>query len=242
LEEKMASLFFYKNLVAIDKKKHKNYKIERNNNFEFAKNSISVLLTAVEFHESAREFPILFTKGENDKVIPAALLGLREAENLFVDQEMQWLGNYIPAFVRRYPFVFYKQGDTLTLCVDEDFPGFQKKTGEPLFLGEGEQSESLKQAMTFLVEYQAQFKRTELFIEQLVRLELLKDYNAKVSMNDGREFSIGGFMAVDEKKFQEISDEDLNTLFRSGDLGLIYAHLASLKNLQALVNRIPEKS
>jgi len=238
----MASLFFYKNVVAIDKKKHSDYKIEGNkNNFEFVKNSISVLLTAVEFQESAREFPILFTKGADDKIVPAAIFGLRESENLFVDQDFHWTGNYVPAYIRRYPFVFFEQDDTLTLCVDEDYSGFQKETGEPLFLDDGEQADSLKQAMSFLVEYQNQFKRTELFVEQLVKLDLLKDYNAKVSMNDGREFSIGGFMAIDEQKFQEISDEALSQLFRSGDLGLIYAHLASLKNLQSLVNRIPKK-
>ncbi len=41
--------------------------------------------------------------------MPAVLLGIRDQENLYVDDNGAWNAKYIPAFVRRYPFVFSSQ-------------------------------------------------------------------------------------------------------------------------------------
>jgi len=91
-----------------------------------------VPLLASEFFEAAREYPIVFARGEAGPV-PAALLGLREAENLYVDNAGKWDARYIPAFVRRYPFVPGKgaQGELL-VCIDEASQCFDTKEGEAL--------------------------------------------------------------------------------------------------------------
>jgi hypothetical protein len=39
---------------------------------------------------------------------------------------------------------------------------------------------------------------------------------------------------VDEPKLQALSDEQVLSWFRSGELALVHLHLASLKNLSAL--------
>jgi hypothetical protein len=44
-------------------------------------------------------------------------------------------------------------------------------------------------------------------------------------------------MVVDEKKLLGLSDEVVLSLFRSGELSWIYAHLMSISNLKRLTHR-----
>ena len=106
----MANLLFYKNPVPLNKNDHKDKKISSiGRNFMFAGETNSVILAGVEFSEAAKEYPIVFTQA-GDKVVPVALLGLRNEENLFVDGKGGWDGRYIPSFVRRYPFILAETG------------------------------------------------------------------------------------------------------------------------------------
>jgi hypothetical protein len=56
------------------------------------------------------------------------LLGLREAKTCSSTPTGKWDARYVPAFVRRYPFVPAKgpQGDLL-VCIDEASPCFRRK-------------------------------------------------------------------------------------------------------------------
>ena len=103
----------------------------------FAGETNSVILAGVEFSEAAKEYPIVFTQA-GDKVVPVAMLGLRNEENLFVDDKGGWDGRYIPSFVRRYPFVLAETGETgqQAVCIDDAYEGFNDDEGEPLFAGE----------------------------------------------------------------------------------------------------------
>ncbi len=166
----MANLLFYQKPVPLNKNDHKEKKIKSGNrNFAFAADTNSVILAGVEFSEAGKEYPIVFAQaGEN--VIPVALLGLRNAENLYVDEAGNWDARYIPAFVRRYPFVLAEIGDAgqRAVCIDEGFEGFSDDEGEALF-ADDEPSPLLKQAMDFLEEYQKQYVRTEAFVQTTER-------------------------------------------------------------------------
>ena len=119
--------------------------IKAGNDYGFAKDVNSVPLLASEFDLSSTEYAIVFS-GEGKDVMPAALLGIRDQENLYVDESGAWNAKYIPAFVRRYPFVFSTQDkNTFNLCLDEDFPGVNRKgVGERLFDAEGERTQYLR--------------------------------------------------------------------------------------------------
>ena len=95
----MANLLFYKNPVPLNKNDHKDKKISSiGQNFMFAAKTNSVILAGVEFSEAAKEYAIVFTQA-GGKVVPVAMLGLRNEENLFVDDKGGWVGRYIPSFV-----------------------------------------------------------------------------------------------------------------------------------------------
>ncbi|MBV1877094.1 MAG: SapC family protein [Pseudomonadales bacterium] len=236
----MASLLFYNKPVALNKTIHKDVKISTgSNNFSFAAETNSVILAGVEFTQAAKEYPIVFAKA-GDGMVPVALLGLRNEENLFLTKEGVWEAKYVPAFIRRYPFVLAesKEPGQRMVCIDESYSGFEDKEGEPLFQADGEPAPILQQAIEFLEEYQKQYIRTERFIQRLQENDLLMPLNAKIDMVDGQQFALTGLLAVDEQKLLALSDEKALELFKSGELAWVYCHLMSMGNMAALVDRI----
>ncbi|MBF0620746.1 MAG: SapC family protein [Magnetococcales bacterium] len=238
----MTTLLFYENPVPVQTDKHQKTKIKPlENKFRFAAKTNSVILSGVEFVEAAKEYPIVFTRiGGEGNPIPLALLGLRNDENLFVQKDGAWDARYIPAFVRRYPFVLSKapKGEQFMVCVDESYPGMNEEEGAPLFDEKGEQTPLLANAVNFLQDYQAQIQRTEQFTKTLIDNELLVDLTARATGPDQAQYSLGGLMAIDEKKLRALPDDKVLALFKSGELGWIYSHLVSLSNLPTLANRL----
>ena len=236
----MANLLFYENPVPLNKVDHKDIKIKpQANNYKFAAKTNSVILAGVEFTEAAKEYPIVFAEA-GKHIVPVALLGLRNEENLFVLEDGSWDAKYVPAFVRRYPFVLAETGkgdNQRVVCIDESFDGFSKEDGEPLFEGD-EPTPILQQALDFLDEYQKQYMRTEVFIKRLRDCDLLNSLNAKIDMVDGAQFSLTGLLVVDEKKLLALSDEKALEFFRSGELAWVYCHLMSLGSMGGMVQRI----
>ncbi len=119
-----AQLLIYEHAVPISKQKHHSISVKTGTNYDFAKNVNSVPLTAVEFSSAAADYCIIFA-GNEDAVMPVVILGINQNNNLYLSDTGQWDANYIPAFVRRYPFVFSSNdnGSTFTLCIDEEFSG-----------------------------------------------------------------------------------------------------------------------
>lgn len=235
----MANLMFYKQPVALNKSEHKDKKISaEDRSFAFAAGTNSVILAGVEFSEASKEYPVVFAQA-GESIIPVAMLGLRNEENLFVNEDGSWDANYIPAFVRRYPFVLAETGETnqRVVCIDEGYEGFSDEEGEPLFNGE-EASPLLQQALDFLEEYQKQYIRTESFVSRLRENDLLMSLNAKVDMVDGQQFGLTGLLAVDERKLLQLPDDRALELFRTGELSWIYCHLMSLGCMNRMIERM----
>ncbi len=234
----MTSLLFYDKPVALNKAAHQDLKLKPTTNFGFARNTNSVILAGVEFTEAAKEYPIVFAQA-GDNLLPVALLGLKTESNLFVDDAGVWDARYVPAFVRRYPFVLSdgkEQGQRM-VCIDESYEGFNDSEGEPLF-ADGEQTPMLSKAIEFLEEYQRQYLRTERFTQRIRDNDLLMSLNAKIDMRDGQQFSLTGLLAIDEKKLLQLPDDKALEFFKSGELAWVYCHLMSIGNLAAMIDRV----
>jgi hypothetical protein len=235
----MSDTMYYEKPVLLDRDKHRKRRVKASSSFAFARKANSLYIAAVEFNEACKEYAIVFTRGGNGKVVPVVMLGLRARENLFVDDENHWQGKYIPAFVRRYPFVLAElPGQSMGVCIDEAFAGLNDKEGEALFDGKGNNTPFLQNALDFLQQYQREYLRTEVFCQRLEQAGLLVEMNAKADLTDGRSFTVSSLMVVDEKKLLALPDATALTLFRSGELHLISMHLTSLSNMRELVDKM----
>lgn len=228
--------------VLLDRDRHRHRRVRPGTSFAFAAKANSLFLAAAEFGEASREYAIVFTRAGGSQVVPVAMLGLRSHENLFVDAEGRWDARYIPAFVRRYPFVLAQlPGQALGVCIDEAFAGIDDNEGEALFDAQGQETPFLRNAVEFLAQYQREHLRTEAFCRRLDDAGLLMEMNARADLVDGRSFTVNGLLVVDEKKLMALPDATALSLFRSGELHLVSMHLASLSNMQRLVDRLAQR-
>lgn len=237
----MTTLLFYERPVPLNVDIHLKTRLgSLGANVGFAANTNSIPLAAVEFVDTAREYPIAFTGPEGGPPFPIALVGVRHNENLFVTPENRWDGRYIPAFVRRYPFVLAeKQGaDDFNVYIDEAYPGFGAADGDRIFTDDGAQAPLLKQALEFLSNYQGEIARTRQFVERLQSLDLLIPRVLEVVRKDEAPLVLQGFSVVDEQRLVALGDTELLALARDGYLPLVYAHLASLGNVPRLSERL----
>jgi len=232
-------LLFYEQATAVSSERHRNWSVERAG-YAFSRNTNSVPLTTVEFARAARVYPVVFAGAGGGK-LPVAILGLKDRENLFIADDGDWTAAYIPAFVRRYPFVFATrdEGKTFTVCIDEGFAGCnQEQRGERLFDEHGERTPYLEQVLAFLQEYQLQFQRTQAFCAKLVELGLLEPMQANIALKSGTQLALTGFEVVSRERLKALSADTLKELLANDELELLFTHLASLEGFAAMIDRM----
>lgn len=238
----MSDLVYYEQPVLLDRERHRRRRVRTSSSFAFARNANSVMLAGVEFNEACKEYAIVFNRDAAGAAAPVVMLGLRSRENLFVGEGDGWDARYVPAFVRRYPFVLADlSGQQLGVCMDEAYGGFSEEEGEPLFDAQGRDTPFLRNAVEFLSQYQQEVLRTRAFCQRLERSGLLREMNAKADLVDGRSFTVGGLWVVDEAKLMALPDTAALAMFRAGELHLVSMHLASLSNMKRLVERLAQR-
>jgi len=236
----------YGNMVPLDRNLHKKLKLRTDMPVaRHAAEQNSMFLTVAEFPEACKEYPIVFvrvgepaTAGGKPTVAPVAALGLKQGSNLFVDGD-KWTGNYVPAYLRRYPFAMARleQGsDQIAVCFDNQWAGFNATEGHDLFKEDGTPSEFLEGARQFLENFEQEAERTRLVCEKLVAEDLLTDMRFEANFGDGNKLEVDGFLAIDEKKFSELSDAKVVELFRLGLLTAIEMQRLSMGNMQRLAS------
>ena len=233
-------LLFYEKAIPVSAERHRDWSVKSGRDYLFARNTNSVPLTALEFPSAAAEYAIVFAGNDKD-IMPLVILGAEDDQNLYVDEAGKWDAKYIPAFVRRYPFVFSTSddGQRFTLCVDEDFSGCnQDGIGERLFDSGGERTQYLGTVLNFLQEYQAHFNRTKAFCAKLKELDLLEPMQAQFNLPSGKQTSLTGFMSINRQKLRELPGEMLAELSKTGELELMYTQLLSMRNFSAIVPRL----
>lgn len=228
----------------LDPVRHGTLKISPVQDWSVARHMHAVYVAATELPEAALEFPLLFVhSGELDAggratVSPVALLGLAQGENLFVDGT-RWRARYVPAFLRRYPFLTGRAaGDAAPgVMIDTAWSGLSHTAGEALFDAQGWPAPALQRHLALLERFEAEALRTRQFCTQLVELALLKPMQADATLPDGQTLTVEGFQVIDEERLRELPAAAVLDLHRSGMLMLMHLHIASLANLPALVER-----
>lgn len=230
-------LLFYDSAIPVSSARHRDLRIA-NANYDFAARVNSVPLTAVEIPLAARDYAIVFAGDE--ALAPVVLLGIENDRNVYMSADGTWNADYVPAFVRRYPFVFSENDDKtrFTLCVDESWSACQREgEGRRLFDDNGEQTDYLKQMLKFLEEYQTHFNRTRVFCSRLKELDVLEPMKADFTLANGTKHSLSGFMVVSRDKLKAVDPDVLMQMLKSDELELVFDHLLSMNNLKKVADR-----
>ncbi len=187
-----------------------------------------------EFAAAARELPIVFLP-EADGISPVFMLSLRSGINGFVTSEGLWTASYLPAYIRRYPFVLGDiEGRDPILCFDDQFEGFNETHGEIMFNPDGKPSAVLEAAMQFAGGFREAGQRTTQFVKKLRELDLFKSVTMDVNSAKLGKTTIEGLLVIDEAKLKTLNDAVILDLQKTGYLPAIHAHLLSLGGIVAL--------
>jgi len=227
----------FKQLENVTLEAHKELGVKLATDFSQSKELTSAPITANEYYEACKHYPILFAKEANGTWFSLALLGV-EKTNTFIDEENQWRKNcYIPAFVNRYPFLFLEQEGKLLLTVDTTQQIKKSDAGENYFFEEdGKYSVFLKKLVEALTQTQNFNLLTQDFIKTLDELRILEESGISGKTAEGKEFSVGGFFIVKEEKLAKLTQKAQAKLCKKGYTQLLTAHIISVSNIQKLVN------
>lgn len=168
---------------------------------------------------------------------PVAVLGLEPGKNLFVAPDGRWLGEYVPASLRGYPFRLLPTQDGQQmlafnldsgLLVDADAPG------EAFFAEDGSPVASLKELVQFLDQIDRGSKLAVQLCSLLKTHELIQPWPVKVQGPDGVARNVEGLFRVDEEALRRLPLEALGALRDAGALPLMYCQLLSMQHLSRL--------
>lgn len=228
----------YKGLEPVSKEKHGDKKVSLVDGPAIMADVHAVPVTVEEFPLLQRHYPVVFSAGDNP--VPLALMGLHEGVNAFVaDGKLDDEFLYVPAYVRRYPFMLARltpDAEDLSLCVDPT-SGAIGDEGQDLF-EDGKPTEATTRILKFCEQFEMGAQRTAMFMKELEDLDILMDGEVSIQPEGlDKPFLYRGFKMVDEKKFAELSGDKLRKMNQNGMLPAIVAHLMSLGQIREVFSR-----
>lgn len=235
-------VMFYRQPEPLSIDRHRNLGAKRiDRPFAFLLQAHVVPITVNEFGVAAGSYPVIFAG--KDKT-PLAVMGARGGDNVFVspagevDPEV-----YLPAFVRRYPFVFAadNSGERLVLCIDRQAPMIGENPDVPLFNGD-QPSQYTQEAMEFCKDFERHRRATDEFLKVVTEMNLFETKTVSLANrnpdgSDGQAQTIAEYFAIDEEKLGKLTNDQFLRLKESGALGPMYAHMVSLLQWPKIVQR-----
>ncbi|MCW2351809.1 SapC family protein [Sphingobium sp. B12D2B] len=230
----------YNDPVVINSEEHRQAGFLPQEGFAFARNIIAIPIALSEFRAVARHYPIVFSDAQAP--VPLAVTGIDEGTNLFVEEGDAWAeGVYVPAYIRRYPFLFSKaaDSDTLMLAVERDrlCRWVDPPTSVALFEGDDKISLLVETALRFCEVFHRDHENNRAFSDALTEKGLLVQQQAQIEFNDGRQHRVNGFRIPDQTAYRQLDDATLLDWFRREWLDLVAYILASQINWQSLLER-----
>lgn len=219
---------FYTKPTLLDAAQHATWGLKKDMNFAFAGAANALPINLVEFPQIAHFYPIAFAR--DAFATPVAVVGVRDNENLFVNDDGSWKADtYIPAYTRRYPFILSESPDgaQLSLCIDDAPNIVDRQSKDPFFDANKQPTQVAKNAIEFCRSYHVAAKHTQDFGKALADSGLLVDRSADITLKNGQRISFSGFRIIDEAKFNQLPAEKLVEWRSKGWLAAAYAHLFS---------------
>jgi hypothetical protein len=228
---------FYHDLAPLNVRDHGNWVARSVDKAKWAAEQHAIPLTIDEFALCQRHYPIVFS--DSDKPVPLALMGLNQGVNVFFDDAGDLREPaYVPAYIRRYPFLLARltpDADQLSLCFDPS-SGLVVEDGEGIALFKDDQpTEHVQGVLQFCDQFEQAGMRTQQFVDEILKLDLLMDGEVAIQRGDQTNpYIYRGFKMVNQDKVTDLRGDQLRTLNQNGILPLIYAHLFSLDLMRTI--------
>lgn len=227
----------YKDLVPLNSNDHATWKTRMLENAKFMEDQHAIPLTIEEFIPASRNYPIIFSATENP--VPLVLMGMNEGVNTFMGEDGRFTNPvYVPAYVRRYPFLLAKlrpDTDELSLCFDPTSGAVGEFEDGIALFDDTKPSENTQNILKFCEDFENAGAQTHAFVEELKKLDLLMDGEVSIQQEGSdKPFIYRGFKMIDEAKLRELRGDALRKLNQNGILALIHAHLFSLQLMREI--------
>ncbi|HBK47027.1 MAG TPA: peptidase [Xanthomonadaceae bacterium] len=199
-----------------------------------------------EFRDLQAYYPIVFRQ-TRDGFLPVALLGLREGENLFLEEGADgacWDAHYVPLAIERLPFLIGAADGEPMLHIDLDHPRVTRggdAPGQPLFLEHGGSTPFLQRMASLMRTLHDGLQENAAFGAALARLDLLEPFVLNAQTGNGAQCRLSGFHTLAEERLRALDGQALHALARADYLEPIYMALASLSHLRDLIGRMERR-
>ncbi|HEX8570968.1 MAG TPA: SapC family protein [Caulobacteraceae bacterium] len=236
------SVLFYSKPEPLSREMHGGLGLKQlENPFRFAAQTHVIPLVVTEFAPAALSYPIIFV---GEQRMPVAVMGVNQGENLFADEKGVFdVDAYLPAYMRRYPFVFAndESQSRMIVCIDRDAEMITESPETPFFEN-GEPTEYTKNAIKFCENFETERRRTEAFVKMLKDADMFEVKRATFTPRapdgtTGEPQLIAEYYAVSETKMAALTGEQLEQFHKTGALSQIYAHFVSLVGWERLIAR-----
>ncbi|MFI4975756.1 MAG: SapC family protein [Caulobacterales bacterium] len=239
--ELSGNVLFYSKPEPLSREQHGKLGLRRMDKpFGFAAATHIVPLTVTEFTVAGLSYPIIFA---GERYQPLAVMGVSAGSNLFVKPDGAFeVGAYIPAYIRRYPFVLANDQNRsqLVVCIDRTAGMLGEDYDLAFFDDKGEPTDYTNGCIQFCNDFETEGRRTESFITLLKELDLFETKKSTFTPTNpdgtaGEPQTVAEYFAVSEDKLKALSAPKLKELVDNGALGQIYAHLMSLIGWDRLI-------
>jgi len=193
-----------------------------------------------EFLKLSLQYPIVVTKNQDTgRFTCVTLFGLEKGENLFFSGGT-WDALYLPLQIRRQPFFLGKsdtENEKFVICIDTSHASIEQQNGERLFDINGSETDYLTGIKNILAELFEGENLTQLFINELLSLNLLQPLRLQIALEDGNAVQVEGLYSINEPNLDKLTSEQLFTLQKKSYLHPIYTMITSIGHIYGLVDK-----
>lgn len=231
--------------VPINRSCHTGKAWRRFQSYGFASAQDVIPLAGAEFGKAAAVMPVAFVQ-QLGGYVPVAVMSPIAGRNFFIGPAGQWLGTYVPAALRCYPFRLLKPkgSERSFLCIDED-SGLvvdTDGTAEDFFDAEGNPSPAIKAVWDFLSENERNRTLTDRAVAAIAEAGLIEPWPLSLKVAD-QTTPLNGIFRIDEPAMNALDDSDFLKLRKLGSLPLAYMQLLSMARVDVFeqLNRIQQQ-
>jgi hypothetical protein len=224
------------NFAAVTRVLHAGKKWQGLKNYNFALTDALIPIVGAELPRAALSMPLAFLQQESGFVL-VAVASLVAGRNVLVAPDGRWLGRYIPAQLRGYPFCLLPQPGTnqLVLCVDMNSGLVVDggSVGEDFFDRDGNPSAGLKQMADFLGRLERSRKATENAVSALAEAGVIHPWPIQPKAEQGDSI-ISVLHRIDEAALYALTDVAVLKLRKASAPPVAHAQMLSMGQLGPL--------